>query len=160
MGVVTLDAAIPGSGNGWETHLVNDEGEIVDEGDGSGAWSGIGWTRRTDQTACLIFPTSALVCSTWESCKETITEQYSLLRHSLSAVVWYFCCSIPFASLLCADAVAVVLTHETTGEKRRFERNEHGTFFRVFQPNKWQKKRREMLAQQAALEPATADVLA
>lgn len=36
-----------------------------------------------------------------------------------------------------SDAAAVVLTDRETGEASRLERNEWGSFYRVFQPNKW-----------------------
>ena len=58
-----------------------------------------------------------------------------------------------------SDAVAVVLTDPASGATTRLERNEQGTFYRVFQPNKWRlRKQAEAEAaarqQQAAVEAA------
>ncbi|GBF87795.1 calcineurin-like phosphoesterase [Raphidocelis subcapitata] len=49
-----------------------------------------------------------------------------------------------------SDAVAVLLRDPSTGETSRIGRNERGTFFRVFQPNKWEAKRREAQERAAA----------
>jgi hypothetical protein len=52
-----------------------------------------------------------------------------------------------------SDAAAVVLQHPTTQEVTRLGRNEQGTFFRVFQANKWRlKKQQEQEAAAAAAE--------
>jgi hypothetical protein len=40
-----------------------------------------------------------------------------------------------------SDAVAVVLTDLATGNTTRPERNEQGSFYRVFQANKWRLKK-------------------
>lgn len=55
-----------------------------------------------------------------------------------------------------ADAVAVVLRDRATGEVTRIPRNKRGTFFRVFQPNKWEAKRREAQERAAAAAAAGA----
>lgn len=58
-----------------------------------------------------------------------------------------------------SDAVAVVLTDPTNGEVTRLERNEQGSFFRVFQPNKWRlKKQQEAEAAAAAAAAAAQNV--
>jgi len=49
-----------------------------------------------------------------------------------------------------ADLAALVLTHPDGGEVTRLGRNEAGTFFRVFQANKWRKKKAEAAAAAAA----------
>jgi hypothetical protein len=49
-----------------------------------------------------------------------------------------------------ADVVALELRDRDSGEVTRLERNEWGTFFRVFQKNSWEKKRREALERAAA----------
>lgn len=56
-----------------------------------------------------------------------------------------------------SDAAAVVLQHPTTQEVTRLGRNEQGTFFRIFQPNKWRlKKQQEQEAAEAAAAAAQA----
>lgn len=49
-----------------------------------------------------------------------------------------------------SDVMAVLLRDRETGEAQRLERNEWGTFFRVYQPNKWAAKRAEAQAREAA----------
>lgn len=51
-----------------------------------------------------------------------------------------------------SDAVAVQLTDANKQQSTRLERNEHGTFYRVFQPNKWRLKKQAEAA--AAAEAA------
>ncbi|KAI8474051.1 MAG: Metallo-dependent phosphatase-like protein [Monoraphidium minutum] len=53
-----------------------------------------------------------------------------------------------------SDAAAVLLTDRASGEVTRLERNEWGTFFRVYQPNRWAAKQKE--AQERALQLAAA----
>lgn len=57
-----------------------------------------------------------------------------------------------------SDAVAVVLTDPATGATTRLERNAQGSFYRVFQPNKWRLKKEAEAeaAKQAAAETAAA----
>jgi len=50
-------------------------------------------------------------------------------------------------------AVAVQLTRESTREVQRYERNEAGTFYRVFQPNKWQMQARAEVGELAGGAP-------
>ena len=76
VGVVTLDAALPKDGRGWDCWLEDAAGKAVVTGDG-------------------------------------------------------------------LDAAFVVLRDVATGEEQRFPRNEQGTFYRIFQPNKWQKMLRQ-----------------
>lgn len=49
-----------------------------------------------------------------------------------------------------ADAAAVLLRDAASGEVARIERNDAGTFYRVYQPNKWAAKRAEAQARAAA----------
>lgn len=49
-----------------------------------------------------------------------------------------------------SDLAALITTHPDTGEVTRLGRNEAGTFYRVFQPNKWVKKQQEKAAAAAA----------
>lgn len=55
-----------------------------------------------------------------------------------------------------SDAVAVLLRDRETGEEQRMERNEWGSFYRVYQPNKWAAKRREAQERAAAAAAAAA----
>lgn len=52
-----------------------------------------------------------------------------------------------------SDLAALVLTHPD-GTTTRLGRNEAGTFYRVFQPNKWLKKQQEKAAAAAAAAAA------
>jgi hypothetical protein len=54
-----------------------------------------------------------------------------------------------------SDAVAVVLTDPATGDSTRLERNEQGSFYRVFQANKWRLKK-QAEAEAAAAASASA----
>jgi hypothetical protein len=53
-----------------------------------------------------------------------------------------------------SDVEAVLLRDRESGEVSRLERNEWGSFYRVFQPNKWAAKQRE--ARERALAGAAA----
>jgi hypothetical protein len=57
-----------------------------------------------------------------------------------------------------ADAVALLLRDRATGEVTRMARNEWGTWFRVYQPNKWAIKVAEARAAAAAAAQKTAVV--
>lgn len=48
-------------------------------------------------------------------------------------------------------AVAVELTHPQTGEVQRIERNMYGTFFTIFQPNKWVMKKQQQKEEEERL---------
>jgi hypothetical protein len=65
----------------------------------------------------------------------------------------------PVASDGC-DVDAILLTDRASGEVARIERNEWGTFFKVFQANSWEKKRKEALARAAAAGAAAQAVIA
>jgi hypothetical protein len=56
--------------------------------------------------------------------------------------------------------VAVLLLDLGSGEVTRLERNEQGSFFRIFQPNKWLIKKQQAEAAAAAQEQSKVVVAA
>jgi hypothetical protein len=50
-----------------------------------------------------------------------------------------------------SDVAAVLLRDPATDEESRLERNEFGTFFRIFQANKWVLKKKAQAEAAAAL---------
>jgi len=56
----------------------------------------------------------------------------------------------PVTSYDGADAAAILLRDRESGEVTRLARNQFGTWFKIYQPNKWAAKQAEAKARAAA----------